>query len=573
LFEAEVVQKLSALHSAMVVIGRGEPATREGATAAAMTQGALLIIGGRLPMDLAGRRVGEPDLLVRAGDERRYRAVDIKHHRCLDETPGAIPALCSALGSPGAEAAVVASDLWARKQRGDLLQLAHYQRMLEATGFAASDGRLAGIVGTEEEVVWHDLDAPIWVTPSSTGHQKRRTTMEIYDFEFDFRLDILAVAAAHRADPTVELLVVPVRVPECDTCPWWSWCGPALHSGAGDVSLVPRSGWRAWRTHRDHGVSDRRQLAGLDYRTATLVANGVDLGTLLAAIGTLPGSTAVEDIIGIRKKAQVVRLKAAGITTLDDARALQPKTASYGDDPLAGLPEQIELARAVLGDAPAYRRRGVEVVKVPRGDIEVDIDMENVEDGVYLWGTLVSTPGHNLAVPCGYRAFVTWDPLNPTNEAAIFVEFWTWLGELRAWAAGRGLPMRAYCYNAGAENTQMCRIATATGLEEDVANFLASEDWVDLLPIFDTQLITGQPVGLKSVARLCGFAWEVDDAGGAESMVRYKAAVDPSDPTSAEAARSWLTTYNQNDVEAMAALRRWLDTKASGFPSVENLGS
>jgi predicted RecB family nuclease len=572
-FEAEVVAELVPLHPDACVVAEPDREEREAATAAAMKAGAPVIVGGRLPADTGGRRVGEPDLLVAAAGSG-YRPVDIKHHRCLDAIDGGLPALCSGLDRPAWEAAELTPDSSARRRRDDLLQLAHYQRMLEACGMAAPDGRHGGIIGVDGVVTWYDLDAPVWQTPSASGRVKLRSTMDAYDFEFAFRLDILAAATEHQADPQASLLVVPVRIGECAECPWWSWCGPVLQAGSGDVSLVPDVGWREWRIHRDHGVTSRAELAALDHRTAALVAAGVDLRPVMAALDAMPDDTPLADVIGGRRKAQLRRLAGAGIGVLGDARALAPRTAAYGDAPMRDLPEQIDLARAALGGSPAYRRRGVTRVRVPRGDIEVDVDMENTEDGVYLWGALLSAGPGRAGERDGYHPFGTWEPLTGDAEAELFGRFWTWLTGLRRDAAAAGLAFRAYCYNAAAENTQMRRIAAAAGLADEVAAFIGSGQWVDLLRVFGNQLITGGPAGLKQIAALTGFTWDVEDPGGGESMLRYDQAVGPSDaaPGESQAARDWLLTYNRNDVEATRSLREWLERFASGCPPVESLG-
>jgi hypothetical protein len=298
-FEADVVLDLLNLHPGATVVARDQAEARVAATSGAMTAGALLIIAGRLPSDPVGRRAGEPDLLV-SGASAGYRAVDIKHHQNLELTdpPGkGLPGFCSELDEVPFEAARQQEES-ARKRKGDLMQLAHYQRMLEAGGFAAPDGRWGGIIGVERRVVWYDLDAPIWKTPSSSGKQKLRSTMEIYDFEFDFRLDIIAVAQQHLADASTEVLLVPVKVGECGECPWWDYCGPQLEAGPGDVSLIPRVGWREWKAHRDRGVADRAALAALDIRTAQLISAGVDVASLLDAITDLPPNTEISGVPG-----------------------------------------------------------------------------------------------------------------------------------------------------------------------------------------------------------------------------------------------------------------------------------
>lgn len=115
----------------------------------------------------------------------------------------------------------------------------------------------------------------------------------------------------------------------------------------------------------------------------------------------------------------------------------------------------------------------------------------------------------------------------------------------------------------------MTRLANGLGLRDEVDEFLASDEWVDLYGVVKSQLVTGRSMGLKTVAPMAGFEWRFDDAGGTLAMVKYDQAVDADgDGVGRVNAQQWILDYNEDDVRATAALREWLDGAASALPSI-----
>jgi predicted RecB family nuclease len=575
-FEARVFGLLAAaVPDAVVIDSDLSRSEREALTLGAMGRGARLVIGGRLPVDDAAHRAGEPDLLVRSDafdpstTDLGYLPVDVKHHGTLEAKKGVDGALTSNLEALFLGPSDPDAELEPKWRWPDLIQLAHYQRMLEACGHESRLGRWAGGVGREELIVWHDLDVPRWGLTEYINDPPPQSlsTMEAYDLEFAHRLAVIDAALVHASDPAAPLLAEPIAVPECGECGWRDWCFEYMER-SGDLSLLPGMSIGKWRKCHARGVTTMLELASLDSTTARLIRARIDLRHLQEKTRSSDPSTPVADLLSGRPK-QVKKLEVEGIISVADVARIDQRTASFSDSRLADLPAHIDNARAWLGPHPAYRRRGVHRVVVPRADIEIDVDMENVSEGCYLWGTLLNVHDATGTATSTFRPFVSWDPDTAVGEIEAFFGFWEWLSELQSQAARSGRSLRAYCYSQGAENGQLRRIAALCGMEHEVEDLLRSDKWVDLLPIVQRQLITGHGMGLKMVAPLAGFAWRGPEVGGHLAMIRYVEATSGEDDALRAKARQWILDYNEDDVRATAALRDWLDRSASSLPSID----
>ena len=226
----------------------------------------------------------------------------------------------------------------------------------------------------------------------------------------------------------------------------------------------------------------------------------------------------------VRSKKQLAALEEAGVRTFGDLASSAATTASYSGSGMSSLPEQIDLARAALGpatDLPAARTSSA--IAVPRADIEVDIDMENIEEGVYLWGALVTerTERRRVVEYTRVRDMGAADSRRRGRRTRFGSGPGSPAFATRPQRAGRSF--RAYCYNASAENTYLRRLGVAGGILDEVTAFIRSDEWVDLLKVVDDQLITGGGLGLKKVAPLAGFTGTLTTPAAALSMLRYDA--------------------------------------------------
>lgn len=451
-------------------------------------------------------RVSRPDLLVRVGENPHpmWAPVDVKSHGASAKNTTHSLERTNLDLSPAEEPSIVG-----RFQKEDALQLAHYSVHLQNLGLAFSDAR-AGIIGKDGEFIhWANLDQV------RLGRGKAApSAILVYYENFKKAQDLALKAIAKNQDHSIEVDVIAKVTPGdygCMRCEFKKVCIKeieAFDNGNGHVTLLAEVTPNFQETH----IPDIDSIAEL--RIAS----------------NLP------------KQAEPAKVR---------ARVWQ-----------TGVPELIN---------------PLEPLDIPEFDIEIDIDLENSQaalfenlgeelpgkDQVYLYGYGIwdksVTPDWRQAT---FHSIVNFDD---TVEAEIEVlsKMWSVLKNQVALAEAAGKTIGIFHYSKHEQSwfrkfARRHAAVPGTPSLPDVDDFMAKY-FVDLYEYSQLVALPATGYGIKKLAPLAGFKWQVEDPGGAESLLKYREAIDLSLTEESRAAnREWLRSYNIDDVRATFAVREYL---------------
>ena len=505
-FEAEMFADLLKIHPIAVMVdqrlGKQEAIAT---TIAAAESGAPLVLGGWLPDDAAGGRSGKPDILVKV--DGGYLPADVKHHKTIEAAKRKAMRV-SSLANPGILLDAERSTTTSEYYYNDCLQLAHYTRMLQACGLHPGTESLIGAilgkslvtlagVNPERVFVWHDLAAPVRYTFSRSRGKVRRSLLECYDHEHEFRVHVATTArriTGSGDDP--EPLVVPIGYKDCPGCPYEEWCAEQM--GPDDASAAITRGrldTREWRMLRRMGFGTVETLADLEPEDPAF------FDEYYPEVTHLSRTQALKRLRGAVQQAQLIR----------EGIYFEPKA-----------------------DA---------LVDVPRADIEIDFDIEwDNSNRIYQWGLRVREGQDEQTAR--YEPVVSFDELDDDVELALAEQAAARIMQLRAEAEKAGKTVAVYhWHHVEVSNTRKfdCVTAALGGIT------------LDLLSWFTSTFRVQGSAGIKTIAHLFGFSWAVDDPGGRLSMLKIEVA-RAGGPDAAEA-QKWCLDYNESDVAAQAVIR------------------
>lgn len=475
-------------------------------------------IGGRVEAELVKafgvafaptQRSSRPDLIVKVGTSSNghplWAPVDIKSHIAITDNQSnflytsKIPNIL-----PTQE-----SQMQGRLDYHDLHQLAHYTRHLQALG-VASDDLWVGIIGSDlAECSWARIGD---VVVGQGGNQE--SFLSIHDEKFAQATEVIRLSEIENDDLSQKAGIGPKNYPGkmgCPGCKYKSTCLAELQNfdqGKGHVTLLARVTPRVVDEHF----------------------------AKVQSIQDLLNHPATSDLM---LKSQI------------RARVWQTK-----------IPELLN---------------PTEPFEIPEVDIEIDIDLENSmevlreleidepsgEDRLYLYGFGI----HDRTIDKNWSSAVIDNYYDYSNteqgEFELMSKMWNRLQTEIAKAEKSAKSIKIFHYSP-LEFIWWKRFADRYAGKPGVPSEGQVEEFnmqylVDLYELALRYSFPTMSYSIKDLAKLANFEWSVEMAGGANSLFKYRDAINKNiDQATRNEAIAWLDSYNRDDVRATLAVRDYL---------------
>lgn len=338
-----------------------------------------------------------------------------------------------------------------------------------------------------------------------------------------------------------------------------------------------------WRLLDDAGFANPRHLAGIIGAESSMIVVWVDLGDgdpslldrhlealdeaiMVAAAGRLQPDTplvpavwrgecrscpwadfcrseleSVDHIsllpeVGAHETAQLLD---SGITTTTQI-ANCTSGVVFGE---YSVTEEAILQARARASGTLLRRPGVDL-GLPDAAHQIDFDVETYLGTLYLAGLLI-----HESEGAAFRPISDWSG-TPDGERRVIEQLFGYFDSV----ADRG---DAVVYHwTGYERTILNEASVRHGVS--LRSAPSVDAWFDrygcdLWSWIKERFVSPDGYSLKVIAPLCGFNWRDGDPGGAQSELWYVDALDGDDEQ-----RIRLLQYNEDDVAAQAAIRRWV---------------